>query len=127
MIDTYQRESNRLLVELTDLDDNVIDPQAAAVHDIQVFVIHRTSFECIGKWSKIAATGFKDISYVEEPDPGDYLVECILDSSQTEQAQQGMYEVQVDVYFSDAKFETGYQVVTEKGILMNVNPASNGL
>jgi hypothetical protein len=125
-METYQRESHRLLVEITDMDDNVIDPSGAVVHDIQVFIIHRASFKVVGKYSKIPATGFKSITYVEEPNVGDYLAECILDASQTVDAQQGMYEVQIDSYFADDKFETGYQLVTQKGILMNLNPATNG-
>ncbi len=126
MIDTYQGESDRILVEIKDGDGIVIDPSAGALSDMRVFIVHRVSFEVIAQFSKVPATGFTVFSVVQEPSAGNYKAECILNSSKTIESQQGMYEIQVDLYVPDAKFEGGAKIFRQKGILMNLNPAING-
>lgn len=126
-METYQGESNRILVQIKDMDGIVIDPSVAVLHDLHIFIIHRVSFEVIAKYSKLPTTGFSPVNYVSEPIPNvDFKVECILESTHTTEAQQGLYEIQVDGYFANTKFKSGYQLVTWKGILMNINPATNG-
>jgi hypothetical protein len=125
-IESYQGQSDRLLVEIKDANGTIIDPSAGALSDVRVYVVHRVTFEVVAKFAKVTATGYTVFDVVEEPASGDYKAECILDSSLTQEAQQGVYEVQVDLYLPDAKFEDGVQVIRQKGILMNLNPATNG-
>jgi hypothetical protein len=115
-----------LLVELKDGNGTVIDPSSGAIYDVQIFAVHRTSFEVIGKWAKRAATGFTTLSVVEEPASGDYKAQCIMNTAQSIQAQQGLYEIQVDLYIPNGLFDPPYELKTQKGILMNLNPATNG-
>lgn len=125
-ISTYQGESHRLLVEIKDGNGTVCDPDAAAFSDIRIYVVNRSTFKVVAKYSKTVQTGYTQFNVVEEPTSGDYKAECILNSSQSQEAQQGLYEIQVDLDIPDVKFEDGVQTIRQKGILMNLNPATNG-
>lgn len=125
-IDTYQGESHRLLVEIKDGNGTVCDPGAAAFSDIRVYILHRVTFKVVAKYSKVSQTGYTQTTVVEEPNSGDYKVQCILDSSQSREAQQGLYDIDIELDIPDARFEDGVQTIRQKGILMNLNPATNG-
>lgn len=126
MIEEYQGASHRLLCEFKDSDGVVIDPAAGALSDIRVYVVHRTSFEVVAKYSKVSTTGFTQFEVVEEPTNGDYKACCYLDASLTQNAQQGMYEIQFELDSPNDNFENGVQTFRMNGILMNLNPAVNG-
>ena len=127
VIETYQGESHRLLVQIKDSEGVVINPSAGAIHDIRIYLVHRSTFKVTAMWSKQAAAGYALLNTVQEPAPGDYKAECILNEAQSIEAQQGMYEIQIDLYVPNDKFDSGMQVFRQKGILLQLNPAVNGL
>jgi hypothetical protein len=126
-IETYQGESHRILVEIKNGSNNVLNPGDAGISDLRVYIVHRVSNEVIAKFGKVAQTGYTLLTTVEEPDPADYKAQCIFNASQSQESQQGMYEIQIDMDIPDERFEGQVKTFRQKGILMNLNPAVNGL
>lgn len=118
-IQTYQGESHRLIVTIKDSGGTTLNPESG-FSNIIVYILHRSTYEIIAKYSIQTLSGYSTATVDSD------TVICILDSSQSKEAKQGLYEVQVDLMIADAGYEDGVKIIRQKGVLMQLNPATNG-
>lgn len=112
----YQGETAPVVVTIKDSGGTTVNP--SIFDNVLIFLVHKQSYAVVGKFSTASQFGFTLATVNANK------IYCYVDSTVSQDAEAGMYDIEIHLKKADANYPSGYETTIKKGVLLNLNRAA---